>query len=97
MIGKLDGEERALALADLPEWTVVNDPVDGLSRRFIFSDFNAAFGFMTRVALLAEKADHHPEWSNVYNRVDIVLTTHDAGGLSTRDIDLAKAIGTLLS
>ena len=65
--------------------------------RFTFGDFNAAFGFMTRVAILAEKADHHPEWSNVYNRVDIVLTTHDAGGLSQRDVDLARAIDALIA
>lgn len=96
MIGKLEGEARALALADLPEWTVVSEAAEGISRRFTFADFNAAFGFMSRVALLAEKADHHPEWSNVYNRVDILLTTHDAGGLSQRDIDLAKAIEALL-
>lgn len=95
MIEKLSDETRALALADLPEWTVVSDP-DGISRRFIFPDFVAAFGFMTRVAILAEKADHHPEWSNVYNRVDMVLTTHDAGGLSQRDIDLAHGVEGLL-
>ncbi|BBD00431.1 MULTISPECIES: 4a-hydroxytetrahydrobiopterin dehydratase [Sphingobium] len=94
MIGKLTDEERALALADLPQWTPVSDP-DGISRRFTFTDFVGAFGFMTRVAIMAEKADHHPEWSNVYNRVDIILTTHDAGGLSQRDIDLAKAIDGL--
>ncbi len=91
MVGKLDDEARALALAELPEWTPVSEP-DGIARRFTFADFITAFGFMTRVAILAEKADHHPEWSNVYNRVDITLTTHDAGGLSQRDIDLAKAI-----
>ena len=95
MIGKLTEEQRAAALAELPEWTVVAEP-DGISRRFVFRDFVAAFGFMTRVAILAEKVDHHPEWSNVYNRVDIVLTTHDAGGLSQRDIDLARAIDGLL-
>lgn len=94
MIAKLTDEERALALADLPLWTPVAEP-EGISRRFTFTDFNAAFGFMTRVAILAEKADHHPEWSNIYNRVDIVLTTHDAGGLSQRDVDLAKAIEAL--
>lgn len=95
MIGKLTEEQRAAALAELPEWTVVAEP-DGISRRFVFRDFVAAFGFMTRVAIVAEKADHHPEWSNVYNRVDIVLTTHNAGGLSQRDIDLARAIDGLL-
>ena len=95
MIATLTQEQRAAALAELPEWTGVAEP-DGISRRFVFRDFVAAFGFMTRVAILAEKADHHPEWSNVYNRVDIVLTTHDAGGLSQRDIDLARAIDGLL-
>lgn len=96
MIDRLDEGTRAAALATLPDWTPVAQP-DGLSRRFVFADFNAAFGFMTRVALLADKADHHPEWSNVYNRVDILLTTHDAGGLSQRDIDLARAIDALLA
>ena len=95
MIAKLDGEERALALRDLPDWAPVQDP-DGIRRLFSFKDFTAAFGFMTQVALLAEKADHHPEWSNVYNRVEILLTTHDAGGLSRRDIELAARIDALL-
>ncbi|MDT7534926.1 4a-hydroxytetrahydrobiopterin dehydratase [Sphingobium sp. SA2] len=95
MIATLTQEQRAAALAELPEWTVVAEP-DGISRRFVFRDFVAAFGFMTRVAIVAEKADHHPEWSNVYNRVDIILTTHDAGGLSQRDVDLARAIDGLL-
>ena len=96
MIRKLDEAARASALAGLPEWTPVQDP-DGIRRRFTFADFNEAFGFMTRVALLADKADHHPEWFNVYNRVDIMLTTHDADGLSQRDIDLATAIDALLA
>jgi 4a-hydroxytetrahydrobiopterin dehydratase len=91
MIVKLDEPARAAALKALPEWSY-DAARDALSQRFTFADFNAAFGFMTRVALLAEKADHHPEWSNVYNRVDIVLTTHDAGGLSARDVALARAI-----
>lgn len=95
MIAKLDEEERALALKQLPEWVPVQNP-DGIRRLFTFKDFTTAFGFMTQVALLAEKADHHPEWSNVYNRVDITLTTHDAGGLSRRDIDLATRIGALI-
>ncbi|SCW39705.1 4a-hydroxytetrahydrobiopterin dehydratase [Sphingobium faniae] len=95
MVAKLDDEARRQALEALPEWTPVADP-DGIRRRFIFADFNEAFGFMTRVALLADKADHHPEWSNVYNRVDITLTTHDAGGLSRRDTDMAAAIDALL-
>ena len=95
MLARLNETERAIALADLPEWTAVTEP-DGIARSFTFPDFVAAFGFMTRVALLAEKADHHPEWSNVYNRVDILLTTHDADGLSERDARLAEAIEALL-
>ena len=92
MIRRLDAAERARHLADLPGWTL-DEARDGIARQFRFADFTEAFAFMTRVALLAEKADHHPEWSNVYNKVDILLTTHDAGGLSLRDIELAKAIG----
>lgn len=94
MIARLTDAERARALADLPLWSAAAEP-EGLTRRFTFPDFVAAFGFMTRVALLAEKADHHPEWSNVYNRVDILLTTHDAGGLSERDIAMARAIDAM--
>lgn len=94
-IPQLTDAERAAALADLPDWTLRGDGL-AIERSFRFADFSQAFAFMTRVALLAEQADHHPEWSNVYNRVAIVLTTHDAGGLSTRDMTLAKAIGALL-
>jgi len=91
MVERLSEEARGAALAQLPGWT--HDPArDAITRRFTFGDFNQAFGFMTRVALLAEKADHHPEWSNVWNRVDVLLTTHDAGGLSQRDVDMAQAI-----
>jgi 4a-hydroxytetrahydrobiopterin dehydratase len=91
MVNKLGDAERASLLPSLGGWT--HEPTrDDITRRFVFADFVAAFGFMTRVALLAEKADHHPEWSNVWNRVDILLTTHDADGLSMRDIDLARAI-----
>ena len=89
MIAKLDDAAIATALATVPGWTRNGD---GIDRTYKFADFVAAFAFMSRVALLAEKADHHPEWSNVYNRVEIRLTTHDAGGLSTRDFALAKAI-----
>lgn len=96
MVDRLDDAARARALADLPEWRLVDGP-EGISRRFLFGDFSEAFAFMARVALLAEKADHHPEWSNVYNRVDILLTTHDADGLSQRDIDMARAIDALLA
>lgn len=89
MIEKLNEAAIAGALATVPGWRQAGD---GIERRYVFGDFAAAFGFMARVALLAEKADHHPEWSNVYNRVDIRLTTHDAGGLSSRDFSLARAI-----
>lgn len=94
MIEQLDEDERAAALDELDEWDH-DEARDALTRTFTFADFVEAFGFMTRVAMLAEKADHHPEWSNVYNRVDIVLTTHDAGGLSVRDVAMAKAIDGL--
>ena len=94
MIARLTDFERA-ALAAMPEWTLLPDR-DAIQRSLTFADFNQAFGFMTRVALLAERADHHPEWRNVYNRVEIVLTTHDAGGLSQRDLALARAIDALL-
>ena len=91
MIEQLTEGERAAALDTLGEWDY-DEARDALVRRFVFADFVAAFGFMTRVAMLAEKADHHPEWSNVWNRVDVLLTTHDAGGLSVRDVALAGAI-----
>jgi 4a-hydroxytetrahydrobiopterin dehydratase len=94
MIETLDNEARTAALRGLPEWTYDPDR-RGISRNLRFADFVTAFGFMTRVALAAEKADHHPEWSNVYNRVDILLTTHDARGLSERDIALARRIDAL--
>lgn len=94
-IPRLTDAERDAALAELPDWTLRADGL-AIARSFKFADFNAAFGFMTRVALHAEKADHHPEWFNVYNRVDITLTTHDAGGLSQRDVGLARAINALV-
>jgi 4a-hydroxytetrahydrobiopterin dehydratase len=85
---KLDPAERVAALAQLPGWT--HDPArDAIARTFRFSDFNTAFGFMSRLALYAERHEHHPEWFNVYNRVEITLTTHDAGGLSARDVAFA--------
>lgn len=96
MVEQLSELERAAALDRLGEWDY-DEARDALTRRFLFGDFSEAFAFMTRVALLAEKADHHPEWSNVYNRVEILLTTHDAGGLSARDVDMAKAIEALLA
>lgn len=95
MIEQLDENERVAALDALGEWDF-DDGRDAITRQFLFVDFSEAFAFMTRVALLAEQQDHHPEWSNVWNRVDILLTTHDAGGLSARDVKLAKAIDALL-
>lgn len=94
MARKLSPDERDAALARLPQWTLV-DGRDAIARRFTFRDFNAAFGFMTRVALIAEKMNHHPEWSNVWNRVDVTLSTHDAGGLTDRDVTLAEAMDKL--
>ena len=88
---KLTTSERKTALTELSDWTEAEDR-DAIRKRFLFKDFNAAFGFMTRVAMMAEKLDHHPEWSNVYRTVDVLLTTHDAGGLTELDIKLAKAI-----
>jgi len=94
MVERLSGAARDAALADLAGWTPVEGR-DAIRKSFRFKNFNEAFGFMARVALLAEQADHHPEWFNVYNKVDIVLTTHDADGLSARDVKLAKAIDAL--
>lgn len=93
-VSKLDDAARDAAMEQLPQWTYDNE-ASGIRRKLRFGDFAEAFGFMTRVAILAEKADHHPEWFNVYNRVEILLTTHDAGGLSQRDIDLALAIDAI--
>ncbi len=90
-IVKLTEAERAQLLPTLTGWTLDAER-DAIRRTFTFADFVAAFAFMTRVALLAEKADHHPEWFNVYGRVDVLLTTHEAGGLTMRDIKLARAI-----
>ena len=91
---ELDDAARDRALQQLVEWQY-DTAAKGIRRSFRFPDFAAAFGFMTHVAILAEKADHHPEWFNVYNRVDILLTTHDADGLSQRDIDLAMQINAI--
>jgi 4a-hydroxytetrahydrobiopterin dehydratase len=96
MIEQLNEHERAAALDALGEWDY-DETRDALTRQFVFADFVEAFGFMTRVAIIAEKSDHHPEWSNIYNRVDVLLTTHDAGGLSTRDVALATAIDAFLA
>lgn len=94
-IEALSQAEREDALEGLPDWDF-DEGRDAITRSFAFADFSEAFAFMTRVALLAEKADHHPEWSNVWNRVEIALTTHDAGGLSHRDIEMAEAIDGLV-
>lgn len=88
---KLDGEERARLLAPLDGWTL-DEARDAIAKSYRFKDFVEAFSFMAKVALVAERMDHHPEWSNVYNKVDILLTTHDAGGLTTNDVELARAI-----
>ena len=93
-VAKLEDVARVEALGGLPLWTYDAD-ARGIRRSFSFADFGAAFAFMTHVAILAEKADHHPEWFNVYNRVDILLTTHDAGGMSQRDVALAAAIDAI--
>ena len=90
---KLTPQEIELALPSRPEWRLDEGK---LCRRLVFADFVAAFGFMTRVALVAEAMNHHPEWSNVWNRVDIRLPTHDAGGLSRLDFQLAERIDGLL-
>lgn len=94
-IEPLSEAERVDALDALPDWDY-DEGRDAITRSIVFTDFAEAFGFMTQVALLAERADHHPEWSNVWNRVEILLTTHDAGGLSGRDIELATAIDAIL-
>ena len=91
MIEKLNATERAGLSATLPAWKLVEGR-DAITRAFRFKDFSEAWGFMARVALLAEAQDHHPEWFNVWNRVEITLSTHDAGGLSARDVRLAQAI-----
>jgi 4a-hydroxytetrahydrobiopterin dehydratase len=95
MVAKLTEAERAALVRDLPHWQMVPER-DAIERKFRFKDFSHTWAFMARVALLAEKQDHHPEWSNTWNRVEIVLSTHDAGGLSARDVTLAQAIDALL-
>lgn len=91
MAQKLTGAARADALAGLDGWSEV-DGRDAIQKSFTFKTFNEAFGFMSRIALVAEKMDHHPEWFNVYNRVDVTLATHDAGGVTAKDIALAKTM-----
>jgi 4a-hydroxytetrahydrobiopterin dehydratase len=91
MAAKLDSGQRAAALAKLKGWADVPGR-DAMTKKFVFKDFNEAFGFMTRAALVAEKMDHHPEWFNVYKTVEVTLSTHDAGGVTELDIKLAEAM-----
>jgi len=93
-MAKLEGERRIQALAEIPLWHEVKNR-DAITRKFTFTDFNEAFGFMSRVALIAEKMDHHPEWFNVYKTVEVTLSTHDAAGLTQKDITLAKEMDKL--
>jgi 4a-hydroxytetrahydrobiopterin dehydratase len=94
MAERLAGEARKSALKGLQGWTEVPGR-EAIARTFIFKDFNEAFGFMARAALVAEKSDHHPEWRNVYKTVEVVLATHDAGGVTALDIELAKAMNAI--
>ena len=91
MTEKLDRTQRQAALAELSGWREVAGR-DAMTRTFVFADFVEAFGFMTKAALVAERMDHHPEWSNVYKTVNVLLTTHDAGGLTMKDVELARAM-----
>ena len=95
MATRLTDAERASLMQDLPGWSMVTGR-EAIERSFRFRDFNEAWGFMNRVALLAESQNHHPDWSNVWNRVRIELSTHDAGGLTANDVKLARAINALL-
>src|SRR6202012_4402116 len=94
MAERLSAEARKSALQGLTGWTEVSGR-EAIARTFTFKDFNEAFGFMTRAALVAEKSDHHPEWRNVYKTVEVVLSTHDAGGVTKNDIELAKAMNAI--
>jgi len=96
MVERLSAEGRKAALKTLSGWTEVAGR-EAIARTFVFKDFNEAFGFMSRAALVAEKHDHHPEWRNVYKTVEVVLATHDAGGVTERDIALAKAMNAIAS
>ena len=95
MAAKLQGAERIEALSKLGNWKTKPNR-DAISRTFTFADFNEAFGFIARVALMAEKLDHHPEWSNIYNKVEVTLSTHDAGGVTLLDVELAALIDRLV-
>jgi 4a-hydroxytetrahydrobiopterin dehydratase len=93
-VEKMGGDAVREALAGLPQWTL-SASGEAIERRFVFADFNEAFGFMSRVALKAESINHHPEWSNVYKNVDVTLQTHDVGGVSRLDIQLAHFMDTI--
>ncbi len=94
MATRITGDARKAALARLPGWSDVQGR-DAITKKFVFKDFNEAFGFMTRAALIAEKMDHHPEWFNVYKNVEVTLSTHDSGGLTDLDVKLAEAMDRL--
>lgn len=94
MVERLSADARKQALSGIPGWAEIGGR-DAIGRTFVFKDFNEAFGFMTRAALVAEKMDHHPEWRNVYRTVEVVLSTHDAGGVTALDIELAKAMNAI--
>ena len=94
MTERLSAELRKSALKSLPGWKEVEGR-EAIGRTFVFKDFNEAFGFMSRAALVAEKSDHHPEWRNVYKTVEVVLATHDAGGVTARDVALAEAMNAI--
>jgi 4a-hydroxytetrahydrobiopterin dehydratase len=94
MLQKLSKDARTSALSKLSGWSAAEGR-DAITRVFTFKDFNEAFGFMTRAALVAEKSDHHPEWRNVYKTVEVVLTTHDADGVTDRDVALAQAMNAI--
>ncbi|MBT5496137.1 MAG: 4a-hydroxytetrahydrobiopterin dehydratase [Alphaproteobacteria bacterium] len=95
MVQKLSPEDRAAALSELSDWEAL-DGRDAIRRKFVFADFNEAWGFMSRIAMEAERRDHHPEWFNVWATVDITLSTHDCDGLSSRDVELARFIDKIV-
>ena len=95
MVQKLSPEDRAAALSELSDWEAL-DGRDAIRRKFVFADFNVAWGFMSRIAMEAERRDHHPEWFNVWATVDITLSTHDCDGLSSRDVELARFIDKIV-
>jgi 4a-hydroxytetrahydrobiopterin dehydratase len=96
MVAKLNADARKAALGKLNGWSEVSGR-DAVTKKFEFKDFSQAFGFMTRAALVAEKMDHHPEWFNVYNKVEVTLSTHDAGGVTELDVKLAEAMDKIAS